>query len=110
MAGRSATAAKLNERAGVAKARLRVLAAEADMRPTLALRAAEAMRARPWSGVAVALLAGLVLGAGRHAWRGALTPLAVPLLGQLATALLRPPEVSLRPTVAPRAPRIRRPR
>lgn len=100
----------MNERAAVAKARLRALAAEADTRPMLTVRIAEAMRARPWSGVAVALLAGVALGAGRHSWRGALTPLAVPLLGQLVTALLRPPDVSLRPMVAPRAQRIRRPR
>ena len=98
------------ERLELAKARLRMLAAEADTRPTLALRAAEAVRARPWPGIAVALLAGLALGAGRPSWRAALAPLAAPLLRQLVTALLRPPDLSRRPTVVPRAPRRRRPR
>ena len=110
MAGRTAPAAQVNERSDLAKARLRMLATEADMRPTLALRATEAIRARPWPGVAVALLAGVALGAGRRSWTGALAPLAVPLLSQLAAALLRPSDPVRRPTVAPRAPRMRRPR
>ena len=87
----------------MAKARLRTLAAEVDTRPMLALRAAEAIRARPWPGLALALLAGVALGAGRRSWSGALAPLAVPLLGQLAAALLRPPDLSRGPTLAPRA-------
>jgi apolipoprotein N-acyltransferase len=88
---------------------LRTLAADADTRPMLALRAAEAIRARPWSGVALALLAGVALGAGPRSWRGALAPFAVPLLGPLAAALLRSPGDSWRPSVAPRTPRQRRP-
>jgi len=100
----------VSERSDLAKARLRMLAAEADMRPTLALQATEAIRAHPWPGVAVALLAGLMLGAGRHSWRGALVPLAAPLLGQLVTALLRPPARLRGPTVVPRPQRKRRPR
>lgn len=100
----------MSERSALAKARLRMLAAEADARPTLVLRAAEAVRARPWRGVAVALLAGVALGVGRRSWRGALAPFTVPLLGQLAAALLRPPDLLRRPTVGRRAPRKRRPR
>lgn len=110
MAGRSAPAPKLNERSALAKARLRALAAEADTRPMLAVRAAEAIRARPWSGVALALLAGVALGAGPRSWRGALAPFAVPLLGPLTAALLRSPGNSWRPAVAPRTRRQRRPR
>ena len=110
MAGRTAPAPDVNERPAVAKARLRMLAAEVDARPPLALWVAEAVRARPWRGVAVALLAGVALGAGRRSWRGALAPLAVPLLGQLATALLRPPDLSRKRAVAPRVPREWRPR
>jgi hypothetical protein len=87
-----------------------MLAAEVDARPPLALWVAEAVRARPWRGVAVALLAGVALGAGRRSWRGALAPLAVPLLGQLATSLLRPPGRPPRPAVASRSKRTRRPR
>ena len=95
----------MSGRAEQAKARLHVLAAEADARPRLALWAAEAVRARPWRGVAAALLAGVALGATRRSWHGAFAPLARPLLGQLAAALLRPAELSRRRTVAPCAPR-----
>lgn len=100
----------MNERSTLAKARLRTLAAEADVHATLALRAAEAIRARPWPGVAVALLAGVALGAGRRSWRGAVVPIAIPLLGQLAAALLRSPDPSRRPAVVPCAARTRRAR
>jgi hypothetical protein len=98
----------VNERSALAKARLRTLAADADAYPALALRAADAIRAHPWSGVAVALLAGVALGAGRRCWSGAMTPFAVPLLGRLATAFLRSPDPVRRPTIGRRAPRARR--
>jgi len=65
-------------RAAAARARLRALAAEIDTRPSSLVRAAGAVRSRPWAGVGFALLVGVVLGATRRHT----LPVVVPFVGR----------------------------
>ncbi len=66
MAGESTTEADVTTRIEAAKARLAAIAADIDQRPRWTDRTALMMRSRPWQGVGVALLLGLVLGASRR--------------------------------------------
>ena len=80
----------MNGRLALAKARLRVHAAAADARPSAAERAAGMVRGRPWRGVGLALLAGVVLGAGRRrVVRTLLGPAMAPLLAEVTWTALR---------------------
>lgn len=89
MAGRRANEEVLNARIASAKARLEALAAEVDARPSMAERAFDLVRRRPWQGVGLALVAGVVLGAGRGRALRALAPSAAPLLADVARTALR---------------------
>ncbi|MFO8149731.1 MAG: hypothetical protein R6T93_05515 [Trueperaceae bacterium] len=75
----------MNARIAVAKARLELLAAAADARPSLAEQAFGLVRRRPWHGVGVALAAGVVLGVGRGRALRALVPLAAPWVAELGS-------------------------
>lgn len=85
MAGRRPTEEALNARIAAAKARLEVLAAAADAGPN----AAELVRRRPWQGVGLALMAGVVLGVGRGRALRTVVPAVAPLLAEIAVTALR---------------------
>lgn len=103
----------MNARVALAKARLAAIAQDIDHRPGLTGRAAGFVRTKPWQGVGLTLLAGLLLGATR---RTALpvAPVAARMLGQNATTVAK--EVGAyatrhrkkRPKRAPTTPRTRR--
>jgi len=76
----------VNARVALAKARLAHLAAQADAQPGPVERTAEAIRSRPWQGVGLALVAGVVLGVTRKRALPALAPMAVPLLRRVLGA------------------------
>lgn len=89
MAGRRPTEEVVNARIALAKARLEVLAAEADAGPNAAERAFGLVRRRPWQGAGLALIAGVVLGVGRGRALRTLVPVVAPVLAQIAVTALR---------------------
>lgn len=88
MAARPQTQEVVNARVALAKARLAAIAHDIDHRPGLTGRAVGFLRTKPWQGVAVALLAGVALGATR---RTALpvAPVAARMLGQSAVTVAK---------------------
>src|SRR5690606_28761998 len=86
MAGTAQDATEASVRVLNAKARLVELAIEAEAAPGPVERAADAVRAHPWRGVAIALVAGALLGAAPRRSAGVARPLLTPLMG-LATDL-----------------------
>ncbi len=74
----------VNARVRAAKARLALLAAQADAEPSPVERVAYRIRSSPWRGVGVALLAGLALGVGRKRALPILAPMLVPALRRVA--------------------------
>src|SRR5690606_39211766 len=86
MAGAAQDATEASVRVLNAKARLVELAIEAEAAPGPVERAADAVRAHPWRGVAIALVAGALLGAAPRRSAGVARPLLTPLMG-LATDL-----------------------
>ncbi len=74
----------VNARVEAAKARLALLAAQADAEPSPLERVAYRIRSSPWRGVGVALLAGLALGVGRKRALPVLVPMLVPALRRVA--------------------------
>jgi hypothetical protein len=86
VAGAAQDAAEASVRVLNAKARLVELAIEAEAAPGPVERAADAVRAHPWRGVAIALVAGALLGAAPRRSSGVARPLLTPLMG-LATDL-----------------------
>lgn len=86
MADRAKDEDAVNARVKAAKARLSLLAAQADARPGPVDRAAFGIRRSPLLGVGVALLAGLVLGVTRKRALPALAPMVVPAFRRAARA------------------------
>lgn len=89
MAGREATPELLDARVALAKARLAVLAQEAQLAPGIAERVGGLVRGHPWRGVGVALGLGLALGLTRGRGARAVATAVGPLGTALATGLLK---------------------
>ena len=73
----------------LAKARLALLAKEAELAPGAAERVGVLVRARPWRGVGVALGLGLALGLSRGRGAQAVATVVGPLGAALASGLVR---------------------
>lgn len=84
MAGDRQTEALAEERVAAAKARLTALADDARPGRYLLVEASKLMRARPWQGMAVALVAGLALGVAPRRAVHRLALLATPVVGRVA--------------------------
>lgn len=107
MAGTAQDATEASVRVLNAKARLVELAIEAEAAPGPVERAADAVRAHPWRGVAIALVAGALLGAAPRRSAGVARPLLTPLMGLATDLALRALGSGTRPddgTVTGQAP------
>lgn len=89
MARGEPSAELLEARVALAKARLALLAREAELAPGAAERVGALVRARPWRGVAVALGVGVVLGLSRGRGLQAVGTAVAPLGAALATGFVR---------------------
>lgn len=84
MAGDRQTAEVADARVAAAKARLTALADEARPGRYLLGHASSLVRARPWQGMGVALIAGLALGVAPRRAVHRLALLATPVVGMVA--------------------------